>query len=274
MQQPTEAVIVGIGARTAGGLTALQVTMSARARKFSPRASHLLDKSGDAIATARLMSIGDRVVGIDRFLALGVPPFIQAIHPLRSHEHRAARIPVIVALPSAERPGFDARLSQHLLTALEARARVTIDHDRSKLVFGCRGGGARAIELALEALRRHEVVVVGGIDSYFDPDVLDHLDEDLRLHGPATENGFIPGEGSAFLLLTRGATAGRFERLGHVLSTAVEHEPRPWGSDKPCLALGMTQAIKRAAAGLGGDARIPWALTDVANERHRVEEWA
>jgi 3-oxoacyl-[acyl-carrier-protein] synthase I len=54
----------------------------------------------------------------------------------------------------------------------------------------------------------------------------------------------------------------------------VELEPRPFGSEEPCHALGMTMAIKRACSAFGQSARrIPWVLTDVANERHRVDEW-
>ncbi|KYF77677.1 hypothetical protein BE20_09115 [Sorangium cellulosum] len=283
-RQPShaDAILVGAGARTAGGLTALQVTMSARAQKLAPRESHMFDKNGNRIATTRLRSIGDNVFGLDRLIALGGPALTQAAFPWLSAQRRAGqpepRLPVIVALPSDRRPGFDPRLRQHLLPALAARAQLPIDLDRSELVCRCRGGGVIAFERALALLRRGDAaaVAVGGIDSYFDPDVLEHLDRELRLHGPETENGFIPGEGSGFVVLVPHTRAHGLRRAGRVLSVGVADEPRPYGSPEPSLAFGMTMALKRAveSARLSGSRSIPWALTDVANERHRVDEWS
>jgi 3-oxoacyl-[acyl-carrier-protein] synthase-1 len=269
---------VGVGARTASGLTALQVTMSARALKFAPRESHLVDRNGDAIATARLMSIGDAVIGIDRFVALGGPALTQAAFPwLVAQRQRGLErpLPVIVALPSETRPGFDPRLKKHFLRALEARSRVPIDHEKSHIVTGCRGGGVTAFTRALDELRRGaDVVAVGGVDSYFDPDVLEHLDVERRLHGLETENGFIPGEGAGFVLIAARRREPSLYQYGHVLSACVENEPRPHGSEEPNLALGLTLALRRAVESAGLPERaIHWALTDVANERHRVDEW-
>jgi 3-oxoacyl-[acyl-carrier-protein] synthase-1 len=131
------------------------------------------------------------------------------------------------------------------------------------------------VEAALDEIGRGaEAVLVGGIDTWFDADALEHLDLALRLHGPDTENGFIPGEGAGFLLLASPHRAPAAQRLGQVIAAVVEPEPRPWGSDDPCLGEGITRAVRRACAAAGAEAApIPWALTDVNNERHRVDEW-
>ena len=275
-----DTVIVGVGARSAGGLTALQVAMSARANKIRPLESHLIDKKGANIATVRLPSIGDSVVGLERLLALAVPAFAQAASPWlsaqRARGQPAPGIPVIVALPSEACPGFDPRMKQLLLAGLEARTQIAVDHEQSRLIFAGRGGGAAAFERAVADIRAGaEAIVVGGVDSYFDPDALEALDRDLRLHGPDTENGFIPGEGAGFAVLASRRRAASMHRYGQVISAAVENEPHPYGSEAPCLAQGVTLAVKRATEALGQDARrIPWVLTDVANERHRVTEWS
>ncbi len=274
-----DAVVVGVGARSHNGLTALQVTMSVRAGKLEPRESHIIDRHGERVGVCRLMSIGDRVQGLDRFVALGAPALRQAVFPwldmFAQRGQAAPDIPVIISLPDESRPGLDPRLREQLLPALAARARVTLDRARSALVFAGRGGGVLAFEEALQRLRGGEVeaVEVGGIDSYFDPDILEHLDAEMRLHGLETENGFIPGEGAAFLLVT--SRAGSLTRLAEIKAAASALEPRPFGSSEPCLGLGITSAVKRAlAAGAVADGSIAWVLTDVANERHRVEEWA
>ena len=271
-------MIAGIGARTLAGLTALQVTMSALAQKLPLRESHLIDRHGEPIAVARLMSIGDQIVGIDRFLALGAPALTQAASPWLEARRRSgvvAPIPVIVALPSEQRPGFDPRLVPHLLPALAARSRVPIDIARSSLIAQCRGGGVAAFERARGLLARgdHDAVLVGGIDSYFDPDVLEHLDEERRLHGPDVENGFIPGEGAAFVLLVASRGERALPVLGRVHAAACAEEPHPYGSDEPCLGAGITLAVKRALQASGVERDLEWVLTDVTNERHRVDEW-
>ncbi|MEZ4300986.1 MAG: beta-ketoacyl synthase N-terminal-like domain-containing protein [Polyangiaceae bacterium] len=274
----SDTIIAGVGARTASGLTALQVTMSARAGKFAPRESHMVDREGEPIATARLLSIADNVFGLERFAALAAPPLVQAAHPwVAAQQKRAegAGLRVFLALPPASRPGVDPMLRAQLLPLLASRTRLPLDTARSAVVSGCRGGGIAAFEMAMGALASgEEAVLAGGVDSYFDPDVLEWLDGERRLHGPSTENGFVPGEGAAFVLLVARRRAGPFERLGQVLSAAVEMEPNPYGSDRPRLGVGLTRAVRRAVAAVGARSRrIPWVMTDVANERHRVDEW-
>ena len=253
--------------------------MGVRAGKLDPRVCHMIDRAGDAIGTSRLASIGDQVMGLDRFVALGGPPMTQAAYPwlaaARDARRATPRIPAIVALPSERRPGIDPRLAPDLLVRLEARSQVPLDHDRSQLVFGCRAGGVAAIARAIALLGDGaEFVLAGGVDSFFDPEVLEYLDRELRLHSLTAENGFIPGEGAGFVLLAK-QRAPHTPALGGIVSTALEREPRPYGSEEPCLALGMTLAAKRAVEPVGSKSRrIGWVMTDVVDERHRVDEWA
>jgi 3-oxoacyl-[acyl-carrier-protein] synthase-1 len=276
----SQVVVVGVGARAHTGLSALQVTLAARAHKMRPRESHILHKDGTPIGLCRLGSISDATFGLERFAALGAPSLVQACYPWADTQRtRLGHVPplaVLLALPSAERPGFDPRLKKDLLTLLEARTSIALSHQRSELVTECRAGGVRVFERAFERLAsgQDEALLVGGIDSYFDPDVLEWLDREFRLHGPDAENGFIPGEAAAFVLLTTRARAANLESLAQILGASVTLEPRPFGSEEPCHALGMTLAIKNASGAFGtGARRIPWVLSDVADERHRVDEW-
>lgn len=255
--------------------------MSVRAGKMVPRESHIIDRRGEPVAVCRLMSIGDRVFGVDRFVALGASALRQAVFPwiemFAARRQPAPALPVIVSLPDESRPGLDPRLRVELLAGLAARARAPIDHARSSLVFGCRGGGVLAFEEAIKRLKGGEAdaIAVGGVDSYFDPDTLEHLDEEMRLHSLEAENGFIPGEGAAFVLLTTSRFAGSLAPFATIKGIGAALEPRPFGSSEPNLGLGITSAVKRAlTSASAADRSIDWVLTDVANERHRVEEWA
>lgn len=274
-----DVVVLGVGARSHINLDALQVTLAARANKMRPRESHMIDRHGEPIGTCRLASLSDAEQGLPRFVGLAVPALVQATFAWRKElEARGPlpALPVVLALPSMSRPGFDRRLLRDLFPWLQHRSGIVLDARLSMTVEQDRGGGVLAFVRALELLEEGlcDVVAVGGVDSYFDPDVLEHLDAEYRLHALETENGFIPGEGAGFLLLARKSRASGLPKLAKVLGVAVDDEPRPWGHEDPCHAVGMTAAIRRA---LGPDfekaRRVPWVLTDVANERHRVDEW-
>jgi 3-oxoacyl-[acyl-carrier-protein] synthase I len=275
MSQPRgDTVICGVGARTHAGLNAMQAMLATRANKMRPRASHLIGRHGEAMGMCRLASIADNVQGLERFVALARPGFIQASAPLRD-AGRTDPLTTIIALPSQRRPGFDTRLVSELIERLASDTNLTIDQRRSHVVCGDRGGAIAAFRQAMDLLEEGLVdhVLVGGVDSYFDPDVLEWLDRELRLHSAETENGFIPGEGAAFVLLARRSRTFGLRKIASIVGTAVEDEPRPYGSDEPCHALALSYAMKRALGGLQKMHRVPWALTDVANERHRVDEW-
>jgi 3-oxoacyl-[acyl-carrier-protein] synthase-1 len=178
-------------------------------------------------------------------------------------------LPVVIAVPEP----LSARDARVFLEELSRDSAIAIAFDRSEVIAQGRAGGAAAVARACERLSRgdDEAIAVGGVDSFYDPDRLEALDRAMRLHGPACENGFIPGEGAAFALLAHRRRAGS-KVLGQILGASTEREPRPYGSEEPCHGLGMSTAMKRAVSPLGS-ARIGWALTDVVGERHRVEEF-
>lgn len=256
-------LIVAVGARIATGLDALGATTSIRARKSFVRETRFIDRAGEAIGLATVASISEDIVGRDRFVALGAPALREATAILPTIG--VSSVPLYLAAPVETDP-LDTR-GTRLLAALAQEA--PIDAAKSRVFPHGRAAGAVAIDAALGRVTRgeDEAILVGGIDSYFDPDRLEELDAARRLHGPQTENGFIPGEGAAFLLVAsrRRATT----KLANIAGVGLEKEPRPFGSAEPTHALGITLACKRAL----GTARLGWALTDVVAERHRVEEW-
>lgn len=270
--------LYAVGARTPSGLSALQATTAARAGKLRPRPSHLVDKRGEPMGLCRFASLADNLQGLERFVALGAPALVEATASWRAAHLRPGRqaplLPLLVALPSASRPGIDPRLGRELLPRLQAHVGLSFDPRHSRTISHDRGGGVEAFAEALRLLDQgFEAVVVGGIDTYFDPDVLEWLDAEYRLHSLETENGIVPGEGAAFVLLGRRGRVPGLRPLASLLGAAAENEPRPYGSPEPCHALGMSRAIQLAIGPLARERRISWVLTDVPNERHRVDEW-
>jgi 3-oxoacyl-[acyl-carrier-protein] synthase-1 len=273
-----DVVVVGVGARTHTGLNALQATLAVRAGKLLPTPCHIRDRHGDEIGFC-CAPIDERIKGLMRFVALAVPPLIHATREWAAVE-RAQRgappaLPAILALPYTRRPGFDARISAELFPWLQQEAQVTLDPQLSRLVCEDRGGGVRAFQHAVELItaQKAEFVLVGGVDSFFDPRSLEALDEARRLHALEAENGIIPGEGAAMVLLAHRSAVRGLAPLATFAGAALEHEPSPIDSGQPCHAVGMSAALRKAAGSDHQSRLVPWVLTDVGNERHRVDEW-
>lgn len=271
MSVRSDIAVVGLGARVATGLDALTTAMSIRARKSFVRETRFVDSAGEPIALATLASVSEELVGRDRFVALAAPALTEALGSWRARRSPAP-LSLLLAAPSDVDP-LDVR-GDKLLAALAEASGVAIDPARSRVLPHGRAAGAIALEQAVARLSRgeDEAIVVGGVDSYFDPDRLEALDRVRRLHAPSTENGFIPGEGAAFVVLTPRRLSGTAGSFGGLVSVATEREPRPFGSEEPSHALGMSLAMKKVLAPVRST-RIGWALTDVVGERHRVDEW-
>jgi 3-oxoacyl-[acyl-carrier-protein] synthase-1 len=265
------AAIVGVGARTHTGRDALAATMTWRARRSLPRETPMVDRAGEPIGMCRARALPDDLLGLDRFVALAAPALAEAARD--AGLPRDAAIALHLALPAESEPRTHAIDAAALLAALGAASGIPVHARRSTAHAAGRGAGLVALAAAVERLRvgAEDLVVVGGVDSYYDPGLLESLDAAYRLHSLTAENGYLPGEGAAFLVLERsGRAAGRRARA-NVLSALVEREPRPFGNAEPTQGLAISLAVRRALE----PARAPvrWALTDVVNERHRIDEW-
>lgn len=148
--------------------------------------------------------------------------------------------------------------------------------------FEGHAAGAVAIVDAARALRAGErnLCVVGGADTFLDPDAIGALDAAFRLRSERAADGYLPGEAAAFVVLeTAGHAAGRGARpLATLAGYGLADEPRPLGSDEPCTAEGLCEAIRQAAGRAArGGAKVPpaaWVMSDQNGERHRAKEWA
>lgn len=271
-------VIAGVGARTCIGLDALQTTMGIRAEVLRPSETRFVDPKGEPVGMCCVACLDPLVTGAERLVALARPVMLEATAPWRRLEQAkrgaVSPMPLVIALPTGVVEYSLVRSTSRFLEALEASVGDLIDPNRSFEIIGGRAAGVQALERALELLAEGaEAVLLGGVDSYYDPDRLDALAAEYRLHGLDTENGFIPGEAAAFTVITHRRRASALTCYASVLGQAREIEPRPFGSEDPCQALGMTAALRKATTAVGMSRRIGWQLTDVVDERHRVDEW-
>jgi 3-oxoacyl-[acyl-carrier-protein] synthase-1 len=121
-----------------------------------------------------------------------------------------------------------------------------------------------------------EAALVGGIETYYDPEVVEELLEQERLFDGENLDSFIPGEGGAFFLLARPDVARRFhwEQVARVEAAATDQEPASMFSQAPCQGLGLSRAMGAIADRARDEKRlIDWWLSDLTNESYRVHEW-
>jgi 3-oxoacyl-[acyl-carrier-protein] synthase-1 len=115
-----------------------------------------------------------------------------------------------------------------------------------------RTAGIEAIDYAFSYLQewRSEFLCVGGADSYYDDSSLSALDDQRRLLSASNPDGFAPGEGACFLLLTSNPSHA-LERGGCVIALhrpGIADEPGHLENGEAYRGEGLDRAFKLALA--------------------------
>jgi len=157
-------------------------------------------------------------------------------------------LPLILALPESY-PWGDP-VGAAFLKHLAVQSRVKLDVAASEVLRQGRAGGLLAVQRAMELLttRRAQRVLVGGVDTYLDPLLLANLDIQGRLNArDRITDGFIPGEGAAFLLLRMGREAESQARLplAQIIAVGTSQELGHLYSAEPYQGEGLAQAFQQ-----------------------------
>ncbi|HEY6642886.1 hypothetical protein [Povalibacter sp.] len=217
----TTAIITASNILCAIGRGSPQVWASARAGIARIGDSQLLDRNFDPIQMGLVPedALGMLTPDIDRLplpararrmLRIATPVLqdlaIDTTAPLR----------LFVGLPqlaAAEAPWL-----RHFPNYLQMLTGVPIDATNSVVIAKGRAAALLALEAARDALRSDpsSPVIVGGIDSFLDLHLLGVLGDEGRVLGPRVMDGFIPGEGAAFLALSAEGTGVAVNGVAHV----------------------------------------------------------
>lgn len=264
--------VVRVGGRGPLGLTSLGVVTAARAGKLEVRPSAWRNAKGLAAGVSSCRFLPEALGGVDRLFALARPALEEALAGVREP------VPLALGLAGPERPDAPrepgellrrlARGGDHALPVDEARSTL---HATGHASFGA------ALEAAAALVERGApLALAGAVDSVVGPDALAWLDAGYRLHGEGVEDGVIPGEGAAFVLLAGPLRGGAtpFEgpappRVASVHFARTALEPGGGEPEGPVLAQAVTSLVHEAMA----IAAPRWILNDV-DEYHRVREWS
>jgi len=113
-------------------------------------------------------------------------------------------IPLFIAGPESI-DSNDVGINQLFLECLVSQTNIKLDKPSSRIISTGRAGGGSVLGLAFRYFENSQLdyVIVGGVDTFYDKPTLDYLDKTDRLLCERSTDGFIPGEGAGFLLLSR-----------------------------------------------------------------------
>lgn len=270
-----DVVVVGTGAVTAVGLDAPMTAASVRAGISRNEETSLVDRWGEPMRCA-LAPLDQRYGAQIRTRVLAVRAAAEALAPVLGSPNSPSTIALCLGV-SAPGLALDPVDGPALVEAIEEALPVAVSASQRPVVAKGRAAGALAVAHAARLLagRPDGVVLAGGAHSYVDAVALETLDAAGRLHSDASVDGFVPGEGAAFVAL---ATRALAERTGWPVravlrSAAAGAEPNPYLSDGICIGTGLSDTLQAALSVLRTQECADWTIADLTGESFGAREW-
>lgn len=233
-------------------------------------------RNGFRATMAHVRSLPVEAFGLTRLLPLASDA-LDELSGVAERSGAGKRMAVLVGLGTHYADGGSASRFAHERRQLERALAAQLTHRGFEPTVRTLPDGhaafARAVLDAELLLREglYDLVAVGGIDSAYDPDVVDQLLAGWRLFDGEKLDSIIPGEGAAFLLLTgsRSSVTAR----GRLLGVAVAEESGTMENDVACTALALTRAARTAMSAVrAAREKVDLVFTDVTNEHYRLHE--
>jgi 3-oxoacyl-[acyl-carrier-protein] synthase-1 len=293
----TAVEILGIGMVTPVGLSARQTAASVRTGIGRLGESYVTDRYGEMLVMG-LVDLGE-LPGLceelddpddpeqslsprhERLARLAGAALLEALG-----SHAPASLPLLLALPEPH-PETRYAVGAEMIGILATQTERRFDPDLSRTYALGRAGGFAALDDAFDLLgggdgsrdRRAAapLVLVGAADSYLDLGLLYALDAEGRLKTGEVADGFVPGEGAAFLLLGPVGAAARSGRqpIARITGVGRAHEAGHLYSAEPLRGDGLAAAFgalfKRTGSAVSGD--IACVYAGLNGESFWAKEW-
>lgn len=279
-----EVVVARVGMVTAVGLSAVETSASVRAATMRFTSLDWLDHRFEPFTVAAVPDAGlpelspevARTPGLSlrdaRLLRLGARALAEC---LGAAGPGGGRPPLVLALaePERQRPVDAGRF----LKLFAAQAPGAFDAAASTTLALGRAGGLAAVGRAAALVRSGQArfALAGGLDSYVDLYTLGTLDLEKRVKSGAHLDGFIPGEGAAFLLLASApaAAAARLPALAVVSEAAEGFEKGHLGSKETYKGEGLAATVQALVSAAPPPRPFVSVWSSMNGESHWAREW-
>jgi 3-oxoacyl-[acyl-carrier-protein] synthase-1 len=275
------AYVISLGARTSVGATAASSAAAVRAgiSLFSEH-PHMIDTAGNPMIVARAPYLLEDTDIVDRVLDLAVPAIRETLDPFQDLFRQIPSLPVVVGLPS-KRPGLPESFTGRIAEKLKTMTEEGYERSSVEIIQTGHSAGLMAVEAGWRAIRHgmEDFLLIGGLDSYLEPETLEWLEACEQLHSAGKFNnawGFVPGEAAGFCLLASEKAVRRYrlKPLAQILASANAMEKNLIRTDTVCLGKGLTAAFAPVLASLPTpDTKIDEILCDMNGEPYRAEEF-
>jgi 3-oxoacyl-[acyl-carrier-protein] synthase-1 len=267
--------ITGMGARTPVGPGAHETFFSVQAKFNGFRESFVIDHTGEHVVVSAIPPFLPQVGEEARLLELGTAALVEALQSAAKSWPQRRRLGLVLVTPEpAERPAhwsFPSTVLQSLVALLpEPRQGPS-----PLLVPGGHTGWAQALEHVSRLLSQGQVdaCVLGAVDTLCTPRTLEHLDRQRLLRNDQEEDGMIPGEAAAFLVLEPLRARPPVSPLACVAAWA---DSAALADEKPPLPGAVLTRATRECLRRGGerDATPGLIVSDMGGAKHEALEVA
>jgi 3-oxoacyl-[acyl-carrier-protein] synthase-1 len=271
------ALVCGTTAWNGLGFTPHQIWAFRRAEIAAHAETPFRLSEGQRATMLHVRTLPPRAQGVDRL----APILRRLVSPLLAQVASLGRPRAAIVLGLADRfadGGRSASGARRLEASIAADARNAGVEATVQIV--ARGHAGLAFPLvstcSMLASGALDVALVGGVDTYYEAAAIDDLVREGRLFDGKNLEGFIPGEGGAFLLLARGDVARRagWHAAGRVEALAASQDPAAVDMEMPITGAALTAAIRAIVDPLLAQRRtVDWWISDLTHEPDRVLEW-
>jgi 3-oxoacyl-[acyl-carrier-protein] synthase-1 len=202
-----------------------------------------------------------------RMLRLAAPALRQALTGFEG-----APPALFIGLPQTEPSGPP---DKSFIDALADQSGAAFEKGSTQVFARGRAAALLALDAGVRhiAERRADAVLVGGVDTFLDPQLLGELSSEGRILGSRVMDGFIPGEGAAFLLLARPGTSSQKHPSIAITGVGVAQDPGHRYSNQPARGEGLSMAIERMTGPMGQPPAARTTFAGFNGENFGAKEW-
>lgn len=275
-------LVLAAGATTSVGLTMASSAAAIRAGLANFSETHFVGPGREAIIGAAVPpdamgmpveSDGSLLGGEPRLDVMLARAVGECMRAAKSVEPR--RTAMLLVAPERVRLHDPERWAQQRIRACEAALGLEFHAERQGFPEGSPGLiSALAVAREWLAESRVEACLVAGADSYLNPEDMRELLRTERVLTPATQDGFIPGEAAACVLVVRSDAAVLADRTAlQLLGIGRAQAPDCLAADRPARGIGLAQAARAALAEAQVAAHeLGKRHADVTGEAHAFED--